>query len=223
MTPLARNISGYSVSKSWPVQTMADSTSHFSAPASTVRRSMDFTGHVEAELHAKSLGQEPREVREGPARVHRDFRGAPNGAEQAIGPDGLGSRENVRSIQPIARVTELGSHFAELLRDGGFVRAVDHVQRASREVGESRGGQNFDPQIAAAQRHRVHAAGGLADGSDHADVADGGTRGLWAALEDHHRASAPGQGIGVRETQNTRSDDGDIRGLRGHERRGYRI
>jgi hypothetical protein len=27
----------------------------------------------------------------------------------------------------------------------------------------------------------------------------------------------------VRETQNTRSDDGDIRGLRGHERRGYRI
>jgi len=84
------------------------------------------------------------------------------------------------------------------------------VEGAGVEAGELGGGEKFAPEFAAAQGELEKFAGGLADGPDHAEVADGGSRGSRAALEDDDALPRFGGGPGVGEAENACADDSDV-------------
>ena len=62
----------------------------------------------------------------------------------------------------------------------------------------------------------MNETGGLADGPDHAEVADRGPLGLGSALEEDDAVAALGRGKGVGQSDDAGTDYGDIRFEVGH-------
>ena len=76
--------------------------------------------------------------------------------------------------------------------------------------GEFGGGEEFQPELSGAQGEGEHSTGGLADGPDHAEVADRGGGGVWGFFEDGDGLTGSGGEGGVGQAEDAGADDGDV-------------
>ena len=103
-----------------------------------------------------------------------------------MGLGGLRFLNNLGGAEPGAIVALSGTDFGKLLEEGGLIFAVGEVERAGVAVGKAGFTKNLQPDLAAAKRELEHFAGGLADGPDHAEVADGCSRGMSAFFKNDY-------------------------------------
>jgi hypothetical protein len=119
---------------------------------------------------------------------------------EIFGINGVRSLKYFLVVHPFTRVTGGWSDFGELAQNLGLIVTIGEVKGAGVERGQSRLREDFEPDFAAAHGDRVHLARGLADGPDHAEVADRRAGGRRAPLKQGHTASAPHQYVGMSES-----------------------
>ena len=185
-------------------------------------------GGAEVKLHAMGGGEPSGQAADGLAGVDSGLGRAPEGAEQAVDFGGGGAGDRFLGCEQGAAVGGAVGRGGEFAEHGPFVGAVGEMERAGGIEVEARGGGDLAPKLAAAEGAVVAGAGGLADGPDEAEVADGSADGGRGALEEHDAETASRGGERVGETDDAGTDDGDVgmersthaRSLPGGRRRG---
>ena len=109
---------------------------------------------------------------DGFAGIDAELGRAPQAALEVVRSHGPAASEDSIGVEECDLVPEVGGESGEFLVDGVFVVGVGQVQRAGFGDPEAGFRGEVAPDFAGAQGALVHLAGGLADGPDHAEVAD---------------------------------------------------
>ena len=153
---------------------------------------------------------------DGLARVDADLARAPQAAPEIIRLHGLAAGEYAPGGEQLDVVAQTGSEIGKFAQDGEFVVGIGQMQRAGVGVPDIGPGGEVEPEVAGAQGTLVDFARRLADGPDHAEVADGGALRLRGALEEDDAVAAFGGGQGVGQADDAGANDGDVCFVFGH-------
>src|SRR5215471_203358 len=85
------------------------------------------------------------------------------------------------------------------------------MKRPLRRIRKSSFLQNLEPELPAAQSQLVHCPVRLSDRPDHSKISDRCAQGLRVSFEYHDSLASAGGREGVCESENSGSDDGDVR------------
>ncbi len=164
--------------------------------------------HRRAEMHFHRVG--PAQVlgngRDRLAWIDAQLGRTPEGPEQSVGTHGRRPAERFREGQQLAVKTQAGGLADELLQHCQLVVPVSQVQGTTSVDPEARLPGQFQPQLPAAQGPLVHLAGSLADGPDHAEVADGRPPRPGVAVKQADRKPTPGGRQGMGQTHDAAAD-----------------
>ena len=137
--------------------------------------------------------------------------GAPHCAEEVVLPDSVGFVGDFAGRDDFAAIAGLGSLVNKFREYGEFVFVIGEVERAGFTVPNAGGVEDFLPNLAAAEGRFAKFTGRLADGPDHAEVANRCPLGALSTLNDDDPQARASEVVGVGEADDSGSDDGDIK------------
>ena len=172
---------------------------------------VDSEGEFDSELFFQHAGN----FCDGFAGVDVDFGWTPECAEEAFAFDGFCFREGLvlsEDGSAVIFLAELGKIFFD---DGEFVLRVGEMKTAGGGVPDFGSVNDIEPDFATEHGTVVFDVGGLADGPEEAEVADGCADGEIGALEERDFAAAFGVGESEGEANDSAADDGYFSVLHG--------
>ena len=173
-------------------------------------------GGAPVEADTVFLRQESRQRGQHLARVDIDLGRAEKCGLGHAAPDPRTTLLRGRAGPQFAGIAEVAAETHELLQHRCLVIAVDHMDRAGGPRVDAGGRDQFEPQLAAAQRHRIELRR-LAERPEHSEVPHRRAARLVAALEHRHLAAGPRRGPGMGHAHDPAAHDSDLVFFHAHD------